>query len=105
MVWHPNRLQWGIIWATVITSAHFWLKLRFSLLFGNGAGGWGLPAYLDVAIRRGYTTQLAVVIVVMGMLLLWQTSRWHWPAKSQRQTRIWSWLMTTGCKPVESFGD
>lgn len=92
MAWRPNRLQWVIIWATVLTSAHFWLKLRFSFLFGNGDGGWGLPAYVYPAIRRGYTTQLAVVILVIGVLLTWQTSGWSRPVASRRQAKIWGWL-------------
>jgi hypothetical protein len=92
MAWRPNKLQWGIIWATVLTSAHFWLNLRLSLLFGDNNGRWGLSAYLYPAVYRGHTTQLAAVILVIGVLLTWQTSGWHRTTPGPRPERIWNRL-------------
>jgi len=84
MAWRPNKLQWGIIWVTLITSAHFWLNLRLSLLFGDDSGRWGLSAYLYPAVYRGHTTQLAAVILIIGVLLTWQTSGWRRTTPGQR---------------------
>jgi len=70
--WYPNTVQWWIIWATVLTAAHFWLDLRLWDLIDR-YGAWGLPGYLYPAYTH-HREKLAFMVVVVGGLLLWQTS-------------------------------
>jgi hypothetical protein len=74
-MWHPNRLQWLVIWATFFTASHVWLGLDLSDLLPPG--DWGVPSYLWSTFRYANPQQrshFAFVILIMGGLLLWQLS-------------------------------
>jgi hypothetical protein len=73
-----SRLQWAIIWVSVLTAAHVWLGLDLSDLWPNPGYRWGLGGYLYPAYTD-HRPELAFVILVVGALLLWQTSG-RWPA-------------------------
>jgi hypothetical protein len=69
----PTRLQSLILWATVLTSAHFWLGLDLSNLWPAPGARWGLGGYLYPAYTY-HRPEFAFVILVIGALLLWQVS-------------------------------
>lgn len=86
MRWYPNRVQWLIIWTAALASAHVWLSLRLSDLLGDGAGGWGFPAYLGRALYySGGRQRAAVAVLLIGALLVWQASRWERPTWLRRR--------------------
>lgn len=77
---YPNKLQWVIIWVTVLLAAHLWIGLRVHDFWpGNAAGGWGLPAYLEGAwaelpANPDASPRFAVCILAIGSLLVWMAS-------------------------------
>jgi hypothetical protein len=74
--WHPNGLQWCIIWVAALIAAHFWLDLDISGWWGGRGGGWGLSGYLSRVNYRN-RTEFAVTILAIGALLVWQASGWR----------------------------
>jgi hypothetical protein len=70
--WQPSRLQWAVIWGTFLVASHVWLGLRLSHFLPDSTGAWGLPGYLQPALHPRERSHFALVIVVMGLLLLWQ---------------------------------
>jgi hypothetical protein len=71
----PNRLQWLIIWATVLTAGHLWLNLNLHDFWpGTSYGAWGLPAYVEPATRVYARPKAALTILVMGALSVWMVS-------------------------------
>ncbi len=107
---YPNRLQWAVIWCTVVVATHFWLGLSLAdwlpavqhavpgipaeparlvdcwtigpmpavpaverkVLWRESA--WGLSGYFQPAVGE-YRERLALVVVIIGLLLVWQASR------------------------------
>lgn len=72
--WHPNRAQWVVIWCTVLIATHFWLGLDLSDFMPKDGLRWGLLAYLDPLGYRQNRSPVAVVVVAIGLLLVWQLS-------------------------------
>ena len=68
-----GRLQWAIIWGTVLTAAHFWLDLDLSRFWSPYGGHWGLDGYVYSAYTD-HRPEFAFVILVIGALLLFQVS-------------------------------
>jgi hypothetical protein len=76
--WYPNRLQWCIIWASVLIAAHIWLDLHIGYLWDGPSGTWGLDGYFyKLRYRRHVETPLAVTVLAIGTLLVWQASAWR----------------------------
>ena len=67
----PTRLQWIVIWLSVITAAHVWMGLRFSDFWPGIYDRWGLPGYLYYASIH-HRSELATTVIVIGALLVWQ---------------------------------
>jgi len=78
----PNRAQWVVIWATVLISGHFWLRLHLSNWMPS-ENGWGLAGYLHPALEW-HPERLAAVVLVLGALLVWQFSHWQF-----RRRQLW----------------
>lgn len=101
---YPNRAQWCVIWASVLTAAHLWLHLELGAWLPDSRGAWGLPAYLAPALDYRETPKLAVTVLVIGALLIWQLSRPVSLAVSWPAARVWigrailaSGLVVVGC--------
>ena len=68
-----RRLQWAIIWASVLTATHVWLGLDLHNFFPQDGARWGLDGYLYPALTY-HRSELAFVILLIGGLLSWQIS-------------------------------
>ncbi len=75
-MFYPNKIQWVIIWLSVLLAAHVWMGLDFGALV-PGDRAWGLFAYLDSRLSYRANARLAVVILVIGALGVWMASRRH----------------------------
>lgn len=88
---YPNRVQWGIIWTAALLSAHVWLRLDFGDFLPDRYGGWGLSAYLAGALKYRYGvdshSRIALAILFLAALLIWQTSRPKEKKESGQLTR------------------
>ena len=74
-MWQPRPAQWIVIWASVLTASHLWVGLRLYDLLPNSSRAWGLAAYLGPALgNHKEQTRLAVVVLGLAALLLWQTA-------------------------------
>jgi len=79
MIRYPNRLQWVILWATVLTAAWNWLGFEFTRFLYGYHGKWEWDGYLGQVLGRDaryHPTRLAFTILVLGLLLTWQASGW-----------------------------
>ncbi len=85
MTYRPNLLQWLIIWPTALLSAHFWLQLRLRNFWpGTPDGDWGISPYLRESMYR-YPERLAFVVLIFGVLLVWQSAGWHKPKGATKE--------------------
>lgn len=82
MIPYPNRIQWAIIWVTILFAAHVWLGLTFADLWYQPNASWGVTPYLSKALPAfdpccdPKQPAAAFAIVVIGGLLAWQASTW-----------------------------
>lgn len=92
-LWRPNRLQWVVLWGTYFVAGHVWLGLDLTdFLWNNRYDRQGLVGYLLPAVynQKGH---LALLVVIMGLLLLWQFAGYEAGTLSASLRRIQNWLL------------
>jgi hypothetical protein len=77
---YPSRMQWAIIWVSVLVAAHLWIQGDLSRLRPAPDRAWGLMGYLYPPLSSGDDShgpaKVAFVVLVLGALLAWQASGW-----------------------------